>query len=99
MDRQGLEGVEIMKGKHIILGVHIQDRARDAAKVQKILSENGCIIKTRLGLHEVDENFCAAGGVVLLELRGGVKQAGELAAKLGALKDVEVKKMVFAHAK
>ncbi|HPO17265.1 MAG TPA: hypothetical protein PLI09_27775 [Candidatus Hydrogenedentes bacterium] len=88
-----------MKGKHIILGVHVQNRARDAAKVQKILSENGCIIKTRLGLHEVDENFCAAGGVVLLELRGDGKQANALAKQLGALKDIEVKKMVFAHTK
>lgn len=89
----------MVKDKHIILGVHVQNRARDAAKVQKILSENGCIIKTRLGLHEVDENFCAAGGVVLLELRGGAKQANALAKQLGALKDIEVKKMVFPHTK
>ena len=34
-----------MKGKHTILGAHVQDRAKGAVKVQKILTEYGCIIK------------------------------------------------------
>ncbi len=86
-----------MKGKHVIFGVHVQDRARGASKVQKILTEYGCIIKTRLGLHEIDENFCAKGGLLLLELVGDDKAAGALADALGALDGIEVKKMVFKH--
>lgn len=86
-----------MKNKHVILGVHVQDRAKEASKVQKLLTEYGCIIKTRLGLHEIDENFCAKGGVLLLEVVGPDKAAGELAAKLDALNGIEVKKMVFKH--
>lgn len=88
-----------MTNKHVIVGVHVQNRARDAAKVQKILTEYGCVIKTRLGLHEVDENFCAAGGVILLEVVGNDKQCAELAGKLHALHGIEVKKMAFRHSK
>ena len=86
-----------MKGKHVILGVHIQNRAKDVMKVQKLLTEYGCSIKTRLGLHEVDEKFCAAGGVVLLEMFGKDATSNELANKLKALDGVDVKKMVFSH--
>lgn len=86
-----------MKDKHVILGVHVQNRAKDAAKVQKLLTEYGCHIKTRLGLHEVDENFCAAGGVLLLELFGKDSVCNELANKLKGMDGIEVKKMVFTH--
>ena len=86
-----------MKKKHVILGIHIQDRAKDAVKVQKVLSENGCIIKTRLGLHEISEDFCAMGGVVLLELVGDDKACNALQQALTGMSGVEVKKMVFTH--
>ena len=86
-----------MKKEHVILGVHIQDRARDAAQVQQLLTKYGCNIKTRVGLHEVDENFCATGGVILLELAGDAKECAELGDKLGAIEGVEVKKLVFEH--
>ena len=42
------------KVKHIILGVHITDRLKEAVEVQKLLTVFGRYIKTRLGLHEVD---------------------------------------------
>ncbi len=86
-----------MKKEHVILGVHIQDRARDAAQVQQLLTKYGCNIKTRIGLHEVDENFCATGGVILLELVGDDKECGELKDQLAAIHGVEVQKLVFEH--
>ena len=86
-----------MKADHVILGIHVTDRLRYAGEVQKVFTEYGCNIKTRLGLHEVAENYCAGEGVVLLELVGGPEVRGEMTAKLSAIDGIEVKEMVFAH--
>ena len=59
-----------MKSEHIIVGIHVTDRMKNASDVQKIFTEYGCNIKTRLGLHEVQGTFCAGGGIVLLEMVG-----------------------------
>ncbi|OEU73940.1 MAG: hypothetical protein BA869_07730 [Desulfuromonadales bacterium C00003107] len=83
--------------RHIIMGIHVDDRIKKATAIQEQLTAYGCHIKTRLGLHEVDGNFCAGYGLILLELVGGQKEADELAAKLNALEGVEVKLMTFDH--
>ena len=49
---------------------------------QKILTECGCYIKTRLGLHEVNENLCAPGGLILLEVYGGDAAVAEMESRL-----------------
>jgi hypothetical protein len=85
------------KHDHVILGIHITDRMKRAVDVQKLFSEFGCFIKTRLGLHEVSEDHCAPGGIVLLEMFGERAKVDELAAKLGAIEGIEVKQMVFTH--
>ncbi len=81
--------------KRIILGVHISERVKQAAGVQKIFTEYGCHIKTRLGLHEADEKLCSSAGIVILEFFGDESKADELAKKLMAVDGIEVKKMVF----
>lgn len=86
-----------MKADHVILGIHITDRLRHAGEVQKVFTEYGCNIKTRLGLHEVADNYCAGEGVVLLELVGEPEVRRDMAAKLGAIEGIEVKEMVFNH--
>ena len=83
--------------KHIILGVHITNRLKKAANVQKLLTEYGCNIKTRIGLHEVSDNFCATNGMLILELVGDEKKCTDLAKKLSAIQGLEVKKMVFKN--
>jgi hypothetical protein len=83
--------------KHIILGVHITDRLRRATAVQKVFTDYGCHIKTRLGLHETGENFCSPNGLVLLEIVGPDKVAREMQQKLGAIHGIEVQRMVFVH--
>jgi hypothetical protein len=85
------------KCKHIILGVHITDRLKEAAEVQRLLTQYGANIKTRLGLHEVQEKSAGPNGLLLLELVGGNKPAKELAAKLNKLAGVEVKSFTFEH--
>lgn len=82
---------------HIIMGVHVTERMKNAVDVQRLFTEYGCNIKTRLGLHEVDGTTCAAGGVVLLELVGDEKDCLALGEKLAAIPGIEVQKMVFGH--
>ncbi len=86
-----------MKADHIILGIHVSNRLRNAGEVQKVFTEYGCNIKTRLGLHEVADNYCAGEGVVLLEIIGGQEIRKGMVQKLGAIEGIEVKEMVFAH--
>ena len=82
---------------HYILGVHITDRLREAATVQRLLTEYGQHIKTRLGLHEIDPAGTSPQGLVILELVGGHDVCQGLADKLNAVEGVEVQKMVFTH--
>ena len=81
--------------KRIVLGVHMKNRVQHAPEVQKLLTEYGCNIRTRLGLHAVDETACSTSGLLLLELYGADETCLELAAKLAAIKDLDVQKMVF----
>lgn len=83
--------------EHTILGIHSENRMEQSAQVQKILTEYGCSIRTRIGLHEVQEGVCALDGVILLELFGDQASCGELYAKLNEIPGVEVQKMVFTH--
>jgi len=82
---------------HIILGIHVTDRAKKAGDVQAVLTEYGCSIKTRIGLHEVSEQSCSTNGIILLEIFGDRAVADEIAGKLSAIDGIEVQQMVFEH--
>ena len=82
------------KAKRTILGVHVAQRTKHTAKVQKILSDFGCSIRTRVGLHEAGDGACSPNGLILLDV---VDRAGELAAALAQVPGVVVKKMIFAE--
>lgn len=83
--------------KHVVFGVHVRDRMKDAGKVQDVFSEYGCYIKTRIGLHEVQGEYCSPGGVILLEMFGDEAKCYELKSKLEAFVEIEVKDIVFEH--
>lgn len=53
-----------------LLLVKVARRSQAASEVQKILTEFGCSIRTRLGLHEVSPAYCAEDGLIILELQG-----------------------------
>jgi len=86
-----------MKSKHRILGVHITERVLHVPSVQEVLTEYGCWIKTRLGLHEADSAFCSPNGLILLELLDEEKKADELKARLEQIDGIEVQHMLFDH--
>ena len=78
-----------------IMGVEIGNREDSALKVQKVLTESGCIIKTRLGLHEAT-NICSSKGLILLEfVMDKDQEVKEFESKMSAIEDVKVKKMEF----
>jgi hypothetical protein len=84
-----------MKKEIWILGLYISDRMKESQKVQSILTKFGCSIKTRLGLHEVTDDYCATSGIMILELTGDLTECQKLENELLRLEYVEVKKMVF----
>lgn len=66
------------------------DKRKDAAvNVQKILTEWGCLIKTRLGIHDGILDDCSNHGLIILELVGESKKQQEMARKLELLKGVK----------
>lgn len=79
-----------------IMGIQVGNRESDALKVQELLTKNGCIIKTRLGLHESSEELCSITGLIILEfLPGKEDEIAGLEKDLAALSTIVVKKMVF----
>ena len=83
--------------KHIIIGVHITERAQHAGQVQEVFTKFGCSIRTRLGLHEAAANLCSPNGLILLEMVDDDSIVAELTALLKAIDGVEVQQMTFAH--
>ncbi len=83
-----------MKPDHVILGIHVTDRMKEAGALQKVFTHFGDHIKTRLGLHEIGSS---PEGLVLLEIVGEAKIRKEMAQQLAAIEGLEVKEMVFGH--
>ena len=82
--------------KKIIMGIQQEQRVETATAVQSVLTEYGCHIKTRLGLHQTAEDSCSPKGLIILELSDHVdKEADELEKKLKEIKSIVVKRMEF----
>lgn len=80
-----------------ILGIKVSNRLEEVDRMQDILTENGCIIKTRLGLHEQEGNSCSKEGIILLELSNDEKdKCEELENSLNEIEGLEVNKMMFS---
>lgn len=78
-----------------IIGVRVEDRQKEAGDVQKVLTKYGCSIKTRLGLHEVNDAFCSTHGLLLLELTGDMQEQQNLENELAKVKGINLQKMYF----
>ena len=63
-----------MKRK-IILGIYFNQVSKDTVEIQKILTKFGCSVKTRLGLHDTDEDEFS---LILLELTGDLNECMKL---------------------
>jgi transposase len=76
-----------------VMGITINLRTAHAPSVQEILTKYGCIIKTRLGLHETDDNSCSEQGILLLQLKGNDEQIENLKKELLEVNGVSVNTM------
>ncbi|MCE5176841.1 MAG: hypothetical protein ABFD23_04585 [Caldisericales bacterium] len=81
--------------KRMVFGIQVTNRAKNAGQVQKILTDYGCNIRTRIGLHEVDNKVCSPSGLILLELYGKEQDILKMEETLKAIDGVIVQKMVF----
>jgi len=78
-----------------VMAILIDERKNNAVRVQKILTEWGCLIKTRLGLHEGVLDQCSETGFIILELVGEPEKHEELCRKLNVLPGVKAKYMTL----
>ena len=80
----------------IIMGVHLQNRMKDATNFQSILSKYGCSITTRLGLHMSASDTCGSSGLIILEFVDNAdKEAQKFEEEVSALENIRIQKMVF----
>jgi uncharacterized membrane protein YqgA involved in biofilm formation len=64
-----------------IIGIKLDNRLEEAIKFQEILTKYGCIIRTRIGLHNIGEYKCVNYGVILIEVTDKINEIYDLLAK------------------
>lgn len=74
-----------------MMGVMLEKRTAEAPEVQKVFTEYGDIILSRLGIHEFDE----PNGLISLNVRSTEKRLGEFEENLSSIKGVTVKHMLI----
>ena len=57
-----------------IIGVKLENRLEEAVKFQQVITEYGCNIRTRIGLHNIGEYKCLNYGIILLEVTDKVNE-------------------------
>ncbi|MBP7461370.1 MAG: hypothetical protein KBA26_08780 [Candidatus Delongbacteria bacterium] len=77
--------------KKTLLLILVDGRKQSAVNVQKILTEWGCLIKTRLGIHDGVLDSCSESGLMILELVGDPEKQIEMTRKLSLLPGVKAK--------
>ncbi len=74
-----------------VLLILLNHRKDCAVTVQKLLTTWGCVIKTRLGLHEGVLQDCSETGFMFLELVGENSKHEELTRKMSLISGVTAK--------
>ncbi|MFH1224072.1 MAG: hypothetical protein V1647_07020 [Pseudomonadota bacterium] len=72
-----------------VLLVLVSERKETAIQVQKILTDWGCTIKTRLGIHDGVLDNCSNYGLMVLDVVGDKDKNKEMTRKLNLLKGVK----------
>ena len=80
---------------YILAAVKIGQREKAAVEVQKILTDFGCSIKVRLGLHDIPADACSPAGLLILQLVDTAENIDAFLAGLNAVKDVTAKSLTI----
>ena len=63
------------------MGIKIGNRNEEAVKFQEILTQYGCNIRTRIGLHNIGEYKCTNNGIILLEVVNNINEIYDVLSK------------------
>jgi len=74
-----------------VMSVLTNKRIQNVNEMQKVLTESGCIIKTRLGIHDASEDFCSNDGLIILHLIGSDTEIALLEQKLNEIPGIMAK--------
>ncbi len=77
-----------------IIGIKLSNRDETSKQMQDILTKYGCIIRTRIGLHDVDCGSCSPNGIILLEVIND-ELLPRLQKELCSIDNIEIQQMVF----
>jgi hypothetical protein len=78
-----------------LIAAKVSNREGAAQDMQRILTSHGCLIKVRIGLHDVPANACSPAGLVLMEVEGDAAEIQALTDELAALPEVSAKHLVI----
>ena len=74
-----------------LLIILVGKRDEKVGDIQRLLTDYGCNIKTRLGIHDGTLHECSNKGLIILELVGEKEKHLELQKKIQEHEDVETK--------
>ena len=74
-----------------IVAIMVDNRSSSALCLQELLTQNGCMIKTRLGIHDGVADRCSQTGLIILETCGEKEEVADFVKKINGLKQVKVK--------
>ncbi len=77
---------------HNIMTIIVNNRRSNSSKLQALLTSSGCIIQTRLGLHEAKES-CSEEGLIILQLVGSKDEVATLECELNSLEGINAKNL------
>lgn len=76
--------------EYSLMIIKIDNREGTAQKVQNVLTRHGCLIKVRLGLHDVPADACSSAGLLVLQVVGPDQDIRAFQAELAGIADVAV---------
>lgn len=74
-----------------VMSVLTNKRVENVNEMQRVLTESGCIIKTRLGIHDASEDFCSNEGLIILNLVGSEEEIASLEQILNEIPGIKAK--------
>lgn len=74
-----------------VMSVLTNKRVQNVDEMQRVFTESGCIIKTRLGIHDAGEDFCSNEGLIILHLIGSEDEIAQLEKRLNEIPGIKAK--------
>ena len=74
-----------------VMSVLTNKRVQNVNDMQRVLTESGCIIRTRLGIHDAGDDFCSNEGLIILDLVGSEEEITQLEKKLNEIPGIKAK--------